>query len=142
MAYHYSKILKAPFDSVLDKVISGLKQEGFEMITAIDISNNLRQFLQLNFRHYHILSACNPVVAYKAITLDSHIGLMLCCHIIIQQHENGQVEVSARNPLEGLADDMITPSLEAVAIELSDHLCSAIDSVYAPKEKLTNVFST
>jgi uncharacterized protein (DUF302 family) len=129
MAYYYSRNLKIPFNEVLSKITQTLQQQGFGIITTIDIKDTLKQKLNVNFRNYKILGACIPNFAYKAISLESHVGLMLPCNIVVQQHENGEVEVSAENPLETTNKAFTTTNLKKIATEVSDRLRTAIDDL-------------
>jgi len=126
MAYYYSNKPNLSFNDAVAKITETLKQQGFGIITSIDMKETLRQKLNIAFRNYKILGACNPQFAYNAITRESHIGLMLPCNIVVQQHENGQVEVSAINPLETL--DLA--NLNHIAKEVSSRLRAAIDDLY------------
>lgn len=129
MAYYYSKKMNKPFDEVLSKITQTLQQQGFGIITNIDIKDTLKQKLNVNFRNYKILGACNPNFAYKAISLESHIGLMLPCNIVVQQHENGEVEVSAVNPLEAIDSAFSSTNLSDIATEVGNRLRTAIDDL-------------
>lgn len=129
MAY-YSRKIKLPFQEALIKVTENLKQEGFGIITSIDVQDTFRQKLNIAFRNYKILGACNPQFAYKAISLESHIGVMLPCNVVVQQHENGEVEVSAVNPLENISASFNTTQLVALAAEVGDKLRAAIDNLH------------
>lgn len=128
MAY-YSRKIKLPFQEVLDKVTGNLKEEGFGIITTIDVQDTFRQKLNIGFRNYKILGACNPQFAYKAISLESHMGVMLPCNIVVQEHENGEVEVSAMNPLENISAAFNTTQLVTLAAEVGNKLRAAIDNL-------------
>jgi uncharacterized protein (DUF302 family) len=130
MAYYYSRKLKIPFEQALDKLTESLKKQGFGIITTIDMSDTFKQKLNLNFRNYKIIGACNPNFAYKAISLESHIGVMLPCNIVIQQHENGEVEVSAINPMETMDKATDTSQLKEIAAEVSGRLRMAVDDLH------------
>ncbi len=130
MAYYYSRKLTIPFNEVLSKISQTLKQQGFGIITTIDIKDTLKQKLNVDFRNYRILGACNPEFAFKAISLESHIGLMLPCNIVVQQHENGEIEVSAVNPLETLDRGFTTTNLTGIATEVGNRLRTAIDDLH------------
>jgi uncharacterized protein (DUF302 family) len=137
MAYNYSKNLRLPFEEVVVKLRENLVEQGFAMISTMDMRQNLKTKLGVNFRNYRILSTCHPLLSYKAISLEPHIGVLLPCNIVVQEHENGEVEVSALNPLETIDQNMITPSLEFVALEISDHLRTAIDSLRKKNQELS-----
>lgn len=129
MAY-YSRKLKIPFQDALNRVIENLKQQGFGIITTIDVQDTFKQKLNIGFRNYKILGACNPQFAYKAISLESHMGVMLPCNIVVQEHENGEVEVSAVNPLENISNAFNTTQLVELATEIGDKLRAAIDNLH------------
>lgn len=129
MAY-YSRKIKLPFQDVLSKVSENLKQQGFGVITTIDVQDTFKQKLNVPFRNYKILGACNPQFAYKAISLESHMGVMLPCNIVVQEHENGEVEVSAINPLENIDRSLNTTQLADLATEVGNKLRAAIDDLH------------
>lgn len=130
MGYYYSRKLKIPFAEVQEKLTESLKKQGFGVITTIDMTDTFKQKLNVNFRNYKIIGACNPQFAYKAVTLESHIGVMLPCNIVIQQHENDEVEVSAINPMETMDKATTTAQLKELAAEVSDRLRNAIDDLH------------
>jgi uncharacterized protein (DUF302 family) len=129
MSYHYSSKLSGSFSETIRKITDALAREGFAIITKIDIKATLKEKLNVDFRNYTILGACNPSIAYKAISLESHIGLMLPCNVIIQEHENGEIEISAVNPLETLDDNLPTQIAE-IAAEVSEKLQRAVDAMH------------
>ena len=129
MAY-YSRKLKMPFQEVLDKITQNLEHQGFGVVTTIDVRDTFKKKLNVGFRNYKILGACNPLFAYKAITLESHMGVMLPCNIVVQEHENGEVEVSAINPLENLDKSLDTTQLVGLATEIGVRLRAAVDYVH------------
>ncbi|HEY5749846.1 MAG TPA: DUF302 domain-containing protein [Chryseolinea sp.] len=127
---YYSRKLALPFQDVLEKVTKTLQQQGFGIITTIDVKDTFKQKLNVDFRNYKILGACNPQFAYKAISLESHLGIMLPCNVVVQEHENGEVEVTAVNPLESLDKGMGTPLLNDLALEVGNRLRTAIDDLH------------
>lgn len=129
MAY-YSCKLKIPFQAAVDKITENLKQQGFGIITTIDVTNTFKDKLGINFRNYKILGACNPEFAHKAISLDSHIGIMLPCNVVVQEHENGEVEVTAVSPLENVDKFFNTTNLKNLATEVGDKLRAAVDDLH------------
>jgi len=128
MAY-YSRKIKMPFQDVLDKITQNLEHQGFGIVATIDVRDSFKKKLNVGFRNYKILSACNPLLAYKAISLESHMGVMIQCNICIQEHENGEVEVSAINPLENLDKTFNTTPLADLATEIGVRLRAAVDYV-------------
>jgi uncharacterized protein (DUF302 family) len=126
---YYSRKLKSPFAEVVSRVILSLKEQGFGVVTTIDMQDTFHKKLNVKFRNYVILSACDPQFAYKAITVESHVGIMLPCNVVVQEHENGEVEVSATNPLENLEREFTASPLKDLATEAGTHLRKAIDSL-------------
>lgn len=102
MSYHFSKKLDLNFDEAIEKTTAILKEEGFGVLTEIDIKETLKKKLDVDFRKYRILGACNPPNAYKALQAEGHIGLMLPCNVIVQEHDDGKVEVSAVDPIASM----------------------------------------
>jgi len=127
---YYSRKLTLPFQDVLEKVTSNLQQQGFGTITIIDVKDTFKQNLSIDFRNYKILSACNPQFVYKAISLESHLGIMMPCNVVVQEHENGEVEVTAVNPLETLDKGIRTALLNDLASEVDNRLRKAIDNIH------------
>ena len=102
MSYYFSKTVENPFDRVVQDVTEALKNEGFGILTEIDVQATLKKKLDVDFRKYQILGACNPPFAYKALQAEEKIGTMLPCNVIVQEKDNGKVEVSAINPLQSM----------------------------------------
>ncbi len=102
MGYHFSKKVAYDFDRAIERMTEELKKEGFGIITEIDVKKTFRDKLNVDFPRYKILGACSPAFAYRAIQADDKAGTMLPCNIVIQEHENGQVEISAIDPVASL----------------------------------------
>ena len=102
-----------------------LTREGFGIISEIDLKDKFKEKLNVDFRNYKILGACNPSLAYKAIQQEDKIGTMLPCNILVQEHDTGGVEVSAINPLESMGT-VDNASLQSIAAEVSGKLSSVI----------------
>ncbi|MCJ7595363.1 MAG: DUF302 domain-containing protein [Desulfobacterales bacterium] len=98
MEYYFSKTVDIPFEEALQKVVEALKQEGFGILTEIDVQATLKKKLDVDFRPYKILGACNPPFAYKALQAERMIGAMLPCNVIVQEAEEGKTEVAAIDP--------------------------------------------
>ena len=124
------------FQEVLDKITKNLEHQGFGVITTIDFQETFKRKLNIRFRNYKMLGACNPLFAYKAISLESHMGVMIPCNIVIQEHENGEVEVSAINPLENLDKTFNTTQLVDLATEIGVRLRAAIDYIHREEPKI------
>ncbi len=138
MEYYYSRKLNMPFQGAVEKITQNLKQQGFGIITSIDLKETFKQKLNVDFRNYKILGACNPDFAYKAVSLESHIGVMLPCNVVIQEHENHEVEVSAISPMEGIDKNTATPQLLNIAHEVNNRLRIAVDNLQHQTPEVTH----
>lgn len=98
MSYYYCKTIEAPFDSVVDRTREALKDQGFGVVSEIDVSKTLKSKIGVDFRPYLILGACNPTLAHQALELEDHIGTMLPCNVIVQDLGGGRTEVAAIDP--------------------------------------------
>jgi uncharacterized protein (DUF302 family) len=121
MSYNISKKIQGTFDEAIKNVTEELKKEGFGIISEIDLKDKFKEKLNVDFRNYKILGACNPSLAYKAIQQEDKIGTMLPCNILVQEHETGEVEISAINPLESMGA-VDNPNLQSLAAEVSEKL--------------------
>jgi uncharacterized protein (DUF302 family) len=128
MNSHCTKKLRKPFEEVVEKVTGSLQKQGFGIITSIDVRDTLKKKLGINFRNYKILGACNPEFAYKVISLESHAGLLLPCNVLVQEHENGEVELSVVNPMERITDTL-NQDITGIAEEVSKRLRAAVNEV-------------
>lgn len=102
MSYYISTTFNGTFDEAITKATEELKKEGFGILTEIDVKETLKKKLDVDFKKYRILGACNPNFAYQALQAEDKIGTMLPCNVIVEEHEDGTVEVSAVNPLESM----------------------------------------
>jgi uncharacterized protein (DUF302 family) len=129
MTPYTSRKSTASFEETIAKVTTSLQEQGFGIVTSMDLKDIFKKKLDAVFRNYKILGACNPQFAFKAISTEPHVGLMLPCNIVVQEHENGEVEVSAINPMETI--DKVFPSagLAALATEVSERLRIAMDNI-------------
>lgn len=139
MVSSYSRKLKISFDEAVQKITQNLQHQGFGIITNIDLKDTFRQKLNVDFRRYKILGVCNPEFAFKAVSLESHVGLMLPCNIVIQEHENNEVEVSAISPLETIDKATSTTQLKEIAHEVTKRLRMAIDDLNRDKPEPQHV---
>lgn len=103
MSYYFSKTLKLPFAQAIQHVADALARKGFGILTTIDVRATLKKKLDIDFRPYTILGACNPQFAYQALQSEDKIGTMLPCNIVVQDVGKGEVEVSAVNPVASMA---------------------------------------
>lgn len=128
MSYYFSKTMEVDFDTAIEKVTEELKKEGFGVLTQIDVQETLKKKLDVDFRKYKILGACNPQFAYEALKAEEKIGTMLPCNVIVQQHENGKVEISAVDPVASMMA-IKNDSLRNVALHVQEKLSRVIDTL-------------
>lgn len=121
MTYHFSKTLPLGMDDAIARVTEELKKEGFGILTEIDVQKTLKAKIDVDFRPYRILGACNPGFAHKALLAEDKIGTMLPCNVIVQQHAPGSVEVSAIDPMESMKA-IENPALGGIATEVRARL--------------------
>lgn len=125
MTYYLSRIVPGTLEAVVDQVTAALKQEGFGILTDIDVAATLKQKLGETFRPYRILGACNPALAHRALSAEDKIGVMLPCNVIVQDLGGGRSEVAAINPLVAMAK-VDNPALAAIATEVAERLQRAM----------------
>lgn len=128
MDYYFNKTIKGTFESVIDKVTEGLKDEGFGILTEIDVKETMKKKLDVDFKKYKILGACNPPYAYKALQAEDKIGTMLPCNVILQEIEAGVIEVAAVNPMASM-QAVDNAELKEIAEEITDKLKAVIDGL-------------
>ena len=128
MQYSFNKILDMSFDDALNRVVDELRKEGFGVLTDIDVQMTLKKKLDVDFRKYSILGACNPPFAYKALQAESRIGTMLPCNVIVQETERGEVEVSAIDPISSM-QAIENPELQDVANQVQAKLKKVVESL-------------
>ena len=126
MKYYFSKTLNEDFESVIDKVTEELKKEGFGILTEIDVKETLKKKLDVDFKKYRILGACNPPYAHKALEAEDKIGTMLPCNVIVQQIDDNNVEVAAINPIASM-QAVENEELNEVAQEIKSKLEEIVD---------------
>lgn len=97
--YHFSKVISASFDEAIALVTDALKQEGMGILTEIDAQAAFKKKLNEDFRKYLILGACHPQTAFQILAEDDKAGVLFPCNVVIQEHQDGRVEVSAVDPL-------------------------------------------
>lgn len=119
-----------PFQQALEKVITNLHEKGFDVINVVDMRDTLLEKLAIRFRNYRILAMFHPALAYKAISMESHLGAMLQSNVVVQEHENGEIEITAVNPLELVDRSYVTLPLQHVATQISNLLREAIDDLH------------
>lgn len=102
MSYYFAQRLRSSFDDAVAKTTAALKEEGFGIITEIDVKETLKRKLDVDFRRYKILGACNPKLAHEALKLEDKVGTMLPCNVIVQELDSGQVEVATIDPVASM----------------------------------------
>lgn len=102
MSYYFAQTLHSSFDDAVAKTTAALKEEGFGVITEIDVKDTLKRKLDVEFRRYKILGACNPKLAHEALKLEDKVGTMLPCNVIVQELDSGRVEVAAIDPIASM----------------------------------------
>ncbi|MCO5163215.1 MAG: DUF302 domain-containing protein [Mesorhizobium sp.] len=128
MSYHFTKTIAMPMDKAIEHVTSALAAKGFGVLTTIDVSATLKKKLDVDFRPYVILGACNPGFAYKALQAEDKIGTMLPCNVILQQAGDGRIEVSAVDPIASM-QGVDNPGLAPIAGEVRQLLKQAVDGL-------------
>lgn len=126
MSYYFSKVIDASFEEAIEKVTTGLKNEGFGILTEIDVKQTLKKKLDVDFRNYRILGACNPSFAYRSLQAEDKIGLMLPCNVIVQEISTGKIEVAAINPVASMKA-VDNPDLAEVAGQVQSKLQKVIE---------------
>ena len=128
MTYHFSTTVNMRFDDAVACTKEVLKQHNFRVVSEIDMKDNFKKALNLEFRPYIVLGACNPQLTYRALQAEDKIGTMLPCTIVLQQHDDGRVEISAIDPVVSM-QAITHVVVSQVAEELRSHLKSVIDQV-------------
>lgn len=128
MKYYIEKTTEYTFDEAVDKVTEELKKEGFGVLSEIKIHEQLKEKLDIDFRKYKILGACSPAKAYEALQVENKIGTMLPCNVIVQELDNGKVEVSAVNPVASMMA-VDNSKLIEIATEIKEKLQRVIHAL-------------
>ena len=129
MSYYFTTSIRdTNFEEARAKVIHELKNEGFGILTEIDMKSTLKKKLDVDFYNYHILGACNPPFAYEALQTEDKIGTMLPCNVIVQEKERGAIEVSIVDPIESMRA-VGNKHLAEVAEEVRDKLKKVIEKL-------------
>lgn len=129
MDYYFSKTLtNTTFEEVIEKTTQCLKEEGFGILTEIDIKTTLKKKLDVDFPNYMILGACNPPFAYKALQAENKIGIMLPCNVIVRENDNGDIEVAAVDPMVSMMG-VKNEKLAGIAEEVRNKLKMAVNKL-------------
>ncbi len=128
MQYYIAKTVSGGFPATVERVIESLKAEGFGVLTEIDVKATMKKKLDIDFRDYRILGACNPPLAHQALTADDKIGTMLPCNVIVQDVGGGNIEVAAINPAISM-EQVGNPTLKAIAESVTGKLRRVIAAI-------------
>ena len=128
MKYYIAKTVDGTFAAVVDRAIESLKAEGFGVLTDIDVKATMKKKLDLDFRDYRILGACNPPLAHQALTADDKIGTMLPCNVIVQDLGGSKIEVATIDPAISMAQ-VGNPTLQAIADSVAGKLARVIAAI-------------
>jgi uncharacterized protein (DUF302 family) len=126
--YHLSKFSPLSFDKTIEKVADALRDEGFGIITTIDLKETFKNKLNADFRNYIILGACNPRFAYESVLEEDKVGVFLPCNVVVQEHENGDIEVSIIDPEEMMrsVDDL---NLKTFATQIKQSMLQVLRKI-------------
>jgi len=125
MTYHFSRVVGLNFDEAIAAVTAALQRNGVGALTEIDVKATLKKKLDVDFRPYRILGACNPKLAYEALSLEDKIGTMLPCNVVVQDAGNGRTEVAAIDPVASM-QAVENPKLKDAAEEVRGKLKAVI----------------
>ncbi|MDA3906147.1 MAG: DUF302 domain-containing protein [Bacteroidales bacterium] len=128
MKYYFEKTLNCSFEEAVKRVTEELKKEGFGVLSEIDVQATLKKKLDVSFKKYRILGACNPTFAYEALKVENKIGAMLPCNVIVQEMEDGKTEVAAVDPVASM-QAVENDKLGDVANEIRSKLKKVIENI-------------
>ncbi len=133
MKYYITKKIDATFEQAIDRVKESLGTEGFGVLSEINIHDKFKEKLNIDFRRYTILGACNPAFAYKALQSEDKIGTMLPCNVVVQEVANNVIEVTAVDPVASMMS-IENPKLAPIAEEVKGKLKRVIESLHSGVE--------
>ena len=128
MSYYFSKTVDLSFEEAVMRVTEQLKQEGFGVLTDIDVKATFKKKLDVDFRNYRILGACNPPFAFRALQAERMVGTMLPCNVIVQEVNESQTEIAAIDPVASM-QAIDNPELAEIAGQVRLKLKSVIEKV-------------
>lgn len=128
MSYYFNTVLECSFDDAIERVTDELKREGFGILSQIDVQAALKKKLNVDFKKYKILGACNPPYAYQALQVEEKIGTMLPCNVIVLEKEDGRIEVAAIDPIASM-QAIANPQLQDTADQVQAKLKKVIESL-------------
>jgi uncharacterized protein (DUF302 family) len=128
MEYYFAKTLNVSFDEAVKLTTEALENEGFGVISEINMHEKLKEKLGVDFKRYKILGACNPPLAYKALQAEEKIGTMLPCNVLVIEQGRNKIEIAAVNPVASM-QAITNPALGDVALEVTNKLKRVIDNL-------------
>lgn len=128
MNYYFAKTLAVGFDEAVRRTTEALKHEGFGIITEIDVKDTLKKKINVDFRSYCILGACNPALAHEALQIEDKVGTMLPCNVVVQDLGDGRTEVAAIDPVASM-QAIDNPRLKSAAERVQAKLKKVVDSL-------------
>jgi uncharacterized protein (DUF302 family) len=128
MSYYINKIVKFSFAEAIARTTEELEKEGFGVLTEIDVTAALKKKIDVDFRPYHILGACNPTYAHEALLAEDKIGTMLPCNVIVQETPKGEIEIAAVDPMASM-QAVGNHDLGEIAVTIRAKLKRVIDNV-------------
>jgi len=126
MSYYFSRTLNDSFENSIERITNALQERKFGILTEIDIKETLKKKLDIDFRKYKILGACNPPFAHKALQTEDKVGTMLPCNVIVQETTDGKTEIAAIDPVESMRA-IDNPELKNIAKEIQVMLKESIE---------------
>ena len=128
MSYYFSKILPVGFDEAVRRATEALKQQGFGVLTDIDVKQTLKAKIGADFRNYRILGACNPRLAHEALQREDKIGTMLPCNVVVQEVDANRTEIAAIDPIASMRA-IENPQLEEIAARVQGLMRNVVESL-------------
>ena len=126
MSYYFTTTLKdISFNQAIEKVTEELKKEGFGVLTEIDVKETLKKKIDVDFRKYKILGACNPHFAHQALSKEKKIGVFLPCNVVVEENDNKEIEITAVDPIASM-QAAENDQLEGIAEEVKEKLKNVI----------------
>ena len=128
MSYYFTTPITGDFENIVQKTTEALKKEGFGVLTDIDVKATLKNKLDVDFKKYRILGACNPPFAFKALQAEDKIGTMLPCNVIVQEVADGEIEIAAIDPVASMRA-IDNPDLNGIADQIQEKLKKVINNL-------------
>ena len=128
MSYYFTRTLDMPFDAAVTHVTETLAAKGFGVLTTIDVKATMKKKLDVDFKPYTILGACNPKLALSALQAEDKIGTMLPCNVIVTETAPGKVEVAAVDPVASMSA-IQNPALGDIAGKVRQMMSDVVDAL-------------